>query len=285
MDTEIIAIYRTDRNRRVPMKNYQRISLLVTATMLAIALTACSGTVNKITDKVVIGEGSGSGEVVSKGKHSFEADEFGSLKVVTEAMLIDVVRSQSDKAEVELLADSKVEKDITFNVAIKNDVLEIETKEKNSKIIKDNRGERRLIISLPDKQYDKVTINNNFGAIEGAQLHANALHVKIDAGSIRLSDIAGAIKAETATGDIEVNGISLDNDLVAKTEVGTIRVKLNEAPAAASVSLKSEVGSVTSHLETMEYSANTKREITGTIGTKGPRLEATVSVGSVTVEV
>ncbi|WP_165867580.1 DUF4097 family beta strand repeat-containing protein [Paenibacillus pinisoli] len=267
------------------MKNYQRISLLVTATMLAIALTACSGTVNKITDKVVIGEGSGSGEVVSKGKHSFEADEFGSLKVVTEAMLIDVVRSQSDKAEVELLADSKVEKDITFNVAIKNDVLEIETKEKNSKIIKDNRGERRLIISLPDKQYDKVTINNNFGAIEGAQLHANALHVKIDAGSIRLSDIAGAIKAETATGDIEVNGISLDNDLVAKTEVGTIRVKLNEAPAAASVSLKSEVGSVTSHLETMEYSANTKREITGTIGTKGPRLEATVSVGSVTVEV
>jgi len=267
------------------MKSYQRISLLVTATMLALTLTACGGTVNKFTDKVVIGEGSGSGEVVSKGKHSFEADEFGSLKVVTEAMLIDIVRSQSEEAEVELLADSKVEKDITFNVAIKNDVLEIETKEKNSKIIKDNRGERRLIISLPEKQYDKVTINNNFGAIEGAKLHANSLHVKIDAGSIRLNDVAGAIRAETATGDIEVNGINLDNDLVAKTEVGTIRVKLNETPAAANVSLKSEVGSVTSHLETMDYTANTKREITGTIGTKGPRLEASVSVGSVTVEV
>ncbi|MFF2889853.1 DUF4097 family beta strand repeat-containing protein [Paenibacillus sp. NPDC057967] len=266
------------------MKSYQKISLLVTATMLAIALTACSGTVNKLTDKVVIGEGSGSGEVVSKGKHTFEANEFENIKVATEAMLIDIVRSKSEQAEVELMADSKVEKDITFNVAIKNDVLEIETKEKNSKIIGDNRGERRLIISLPEKQYDKVTINNNFGAIEGSQLHVNSLKVKNDVGSIRLSSIVGAMHLETATGDIQIDGVSLNNDLTAKTEVGSIRVQLNESPAAANVSLKSEVGNVTSNLETIEYTANTKREITGTIGSKGPRLEASVSVGSVTVE-
>ncbi|RJE85525.1 hypothetical protein D3P07_20190 [Paenibacillus sp. 1011MAR3C5] len=266
------------------MKSYQKISLLVTATMLAIALTACSSTVNKLTDKVVIGEGSGSGEVVSKGKHTFQANEFESIKVVTEAMLIDIVRSKSEQAEVELMADSKVEKDITFNVAIKNDVLEIETKEKNSKIIGDNRGERRLIISLPEKQYDKVTINNNFGAIEGSQLNMNTLNVKNDVGSIRLSSIIGAMHLETATGDIQIDGVSLNNDLIAKTEVGTIRVQLNESPAAADVSLKSEVGNVASNLEAIEYTVNTKREITGTIGTKGPRLEASVSVGSVTVE-
>lgn len=266
------------------MKSYQKISLLVTATILALSLTACGNPVNQLTDKVIIGEGSGSGDVVSKGKHTFEANEFESIDVISEAMLVDIVRSKSEQAEIELIADKKVEKNISFNVTIQNEVLKIKSMEKNSKIVGDNRGERRLIISLPEKQYDKITVRNNFGTIEGSQLQANTISVKNDAGSIRLSSSTGAIHAETATGDIQIDGISLDNDLVAKTEVGTIRIGLNESPLAASLKLKSEVGDVSSNLDTVDYKVNTKREIQGTIGKNGPQLQASVSVGSVTVK-
>ena len=254
-----------------------------------VGLTGCENPVTSLTgnlEKSVIGEGSGAGELVSKEQKTFEATAFDSVHISAQAMAIVVTRSSGNNAEVELLADKAISSQFTFDASVKAKVLNVKVEENGKKfnLSDDQRGERKLLISLPDKLYEQVTIKNNFGRIEAADLNANGVKIDLDAGEIRMSRVLGTMNLEAKSGAIFVDGIRLEKDLTAKTDVGEIAIHLNESPRNAEISLKSEIGNVRADLDDIQFDANASNKKTGAIGSKGPRLNASTNVGSIEVD-
>jgi len=247
-------------------------------------MTGC-GSFTTNVGNVVIGEGSGSGELISLQKESFKVVDFDKIDIKAEAMAIFVTKSTTDDAEVELLVDDKIDSKFTLETSLKSSKLDINVKEKEKggSIINDTRGERKLNISLPDKLYNQLTINNNFGLVDINDLNTESLDIKVDAGSIQLKSVVGEMNLEVNAGQIVVEGFSLENDLTAKTDAGAIRIDLNASPKAAEIKLVSEVGSVSSNLEGIDYSVNSTNKKTGTIGSDGYRINASTSVGDIQV--
>lgn len=100
-----------------------------------------------------------------------------------------------------------------------------------------------------------------------------------------MSKIEGTMNLETEAGDIQVDQIRLDHDLTAKASAGAIRIRLSEAPKAAAVDLRSEVGKVTADLNKLDADRQSRNRLSGTIGKGGPRLEATTAAGAIFVAV
>ncbi|RXZ79345.1 hypothetical protein EBB07_23085 [Paenibacillaceae bacterium] len=271
------------------MKKGNKISLLAAVSVLTIALAGCGGAVSGFTEKtekLAIGAGSGSGEVASLGKSTFKAEEFDDIAINVTAMLIEVVRSDNEFAEFELITDKAIDNKFTFKTAIKSRKLTVKVDEESKfGIIKPNnqKGERRLIISLPDKQYGKVAIQSDLGEISLSSVHANSTKVKVNAGSIILSGGSGKLELDAEVGDIKVDSVKLDHDLQANVSVGDIEIKLDEPPAAAELITKVDVGKVKLDLGQVSYKVDKGSEKTGSIGAKGPRLKATAAVGEVRI--
>ncbi|WP_028612317.1 DUF4097 family beta strand repeat-containing protein [Paenibacillus harenae] len=269
--------------------NYIKMGKFMLLAMVAIGLTACSSPVIPLTGKVenaVIGEGSGLGDLVIKEKESFDADKFDSVQVNTDAMEIYMTRSATDTAEVELLIDDKIKNRFTLDASVRAGVLVLDVEEegKSDRSGKGRQGERKLLIALPDKSYEEVSVDNNFGRVDAADIKSDKVTIKLDAGEIRLNEVTGEMSLETNAGAIEVDGFSLNNHLSAKADVGEIKIHLKEAPEAAELKLKSDIGDVTVDLANVDYEVDEKNEKAGSIGSKGYRIEANTSVGSIAVD-
>jgi len=269
-------------------------SRLLLIALLAIGLIGCSNIVDVVNqlpenrDLSFIGPNSGTGELVSSGNDTFEASEFESIEVSADAMAIYVTRSINNKAEVELLIDNSIDNHFTYKASISSNTLKIDVDEATNTFdfAKSNqKGERKLLISLPEKLYKKVNISNEIGIIEAAELQANSVKINSDVGTIRLSEVAGEMNLTIDVGEITVDGFLLDNDLSIKAEVGEVMVHLNEAPEAAAINLTSEIGEVTAELDHIDFSKNSTNKKMGTIGTDGPRLDIQTEVGSILVDI
>jgi DUF4097 and DUF4098 domain-containing protein YvlB len=151
--------------------------------------------------------------------------------------------------------------------------------------VTDQQGERKLVISLPQKQYEQIRVNNGFGRVEAAGLQADELEVSIEAGSIELHDVSAELVLSTNAGNIAASGIVLNKPVTAKTDVGSIDIQLAEQPIAAVIKLKSEVSKVIADMPGIDFTTNTRSDKHGNIGSDGQLLKATTNVGDVTVEV
>lgn len=271
------------------MRNYQKTSLVLAIAIFAAGLAGCANSVTSLTGKVetsVIGEGSGSGELARETK-SFSSSEFDSILVNARAMEIYVTKRSDDLVEVELLTDKAIENRFTLDASVQSRELNLNVKE-DAKTFDfsstGQKGERKLLISLPDKIYDQVTIKNEFGLVEATDMKAGTVDIKLDVGVIRLNGVSGKMRLETEAGEISVEGISLENDLSAKTDIGEINIHLKESPQDAIVDLKSDIGEVTADLEQVQYSVNSANQKAGTIGSKGFRIDANTNVGDILVD-
>jgi len=270
------------------MRRHQKRKMLFATAILAIGLLAGCSSLPENVSNSVIGEGSGSGELITQEKKSFKSDEFESIHVSAKAMEIYVSKGTDDQAEVELLVDDSIASRFTFDASIKSGVLKVDVDEKGKlydQSFNGQKGERKLIISLPDKIYNELTINNEFGLVEASDLKMDSVDIRLSAGTIKLNGVYAKMNVETNAGEIIVEGISLENDLTAKTDAGEIAIHLNESPKAAEIRLASEVGEVTADLEHIEFSDKSRNKKIGTIGSKGYVIDASTAVGTIVVDV
>lgn len=268
------------------MKKYHKRIGLVAAVLLAVTLTGC-GSLTSNLGEAVIGEGSGSGETISTGKETFKADDFNKLDIQTDAMAVLITKSETEEATVELLVDDSIESEFKFNASVKSNTLEVVVKEKTKSkgLLNDTSGERKLLISLPDKVYTDLTIDNSFGLVDVSDLQSENMDIQVDAGQIQLKDSAGEMKLEVDSGQIVVEGLSLENDLKASTDAGEIRIILNETPDSAEINLSSDIGAVTANVDGVDFSVNSGNKKVGKIGKGNQKLEASTSVGAIHLEV
>lgn len=269
------------------MKSMRIGSVVLAATVLAAALTGC-GWLERMPEKLelaAIGEGSGSGELVSLGNGTFASNEFEAIEVKGEALAIFITRSSSDQAKVELLMDRSIDNRVTFDSMVESGTLRLSVKEDTGKIGKNQRGERKLLIALPEKQYGKLSVTNAFGRIDIRDIAAEQIQAKIDAGQIIMAHVEGALDVRAEAGEIALSGITLADNLVAKSSVGTITINLDKQPAAAEIQLSSDLGTVESELAGVDAKEQSGKGLSGSIGSGGPKLEAHSDVGTVAVRV
>jgi hypothetical protein len=232
-----------------------------------------------------IGEGSGSGELI-RSTRTFAAEDFDSLQVNATAMEIYVRRSDNGRAEIELLTDRSIDSRITMDASVISRRLELNVTEEDTRhwlIDRAQKGQRKLVIALPDKVYANVRIGNEFGLVDAADLRAESTRIELAAGTIRLRGGAGELDLKTEAGNIAVEGVKLERDLSARASAGNITIELQEPPEAADIDLRSEIGRVEAELPGLALRTNKTNRIAGTIGTGGPRLAADTEAGRILV--
>lgn len=269
------------------MRKAPNVAKILATAVLAVAITGC-GEATSAVSNFAIGEGSGSGELVSLGKKAFEQGEFDTLDVRTEAMEVYVETGPVDKAEVELLADDTIENKFRFDAQVQSGALTVKVEEDAKSINlsrKGQAGERKLRITLPDEVYKHIRIQNNFGQVQADDVRAEAVDIKVDAGKIGVNRGSGALKLEANAGEIVVEGIRLEQDVQARTDVGEIVIHLTEHPQEAEINLSSEVGTVRANLESFDFSTDKSNKKVGSLGKSGAKLDASTSVGGIVVDV
>lgn len=270
------------------MRNRKKYMVLLLVALFAAGAAGCADPIVSYPLEAAksVGDESGSAER-TKEKKTFAADDFDSIQVSAEAMDIYVTKSADQTAYAELVTTEAIRNRMTFESSIESRVLKLRVDEEtNTAIFLDEgmAGERKLLISLPDETYEAVKINNAFGSIEAEDLQAGQWDIEMAAGEIRLNRISGAMQLEADAGNIAVEGIRLDHDLSARTEAGDIYVHLAESPKAATVNLRSRLGSVSENLQDMQYTAKSENRTAGSIGSNGYALDASTNVGDITVD-
>ncbi len=272
------------------MRTYRKIFIPLAAGLLAAGLAGCADSAASFESGIensVIGAGSGSGELIRE-KKSFAAESFGSIQVSAAALDIALAKSPDDKAHAELVIDKDLQDRIDFETSIQSGELNLQVREETKATVfpeKGMAGERKLLISLPDKTYERIGIRNQFGNIDAGDLQAGILDIGLDAGEIRLNRVSGEMRLEVGAGNIAVEGIRLDHDLTARTQAGDIDVQLAEAPPAAELDLRTQLGSVTADLGGIQYTESSDNRKAGAIGAGGRKLEASAAAGDISVGV
>ncbi|GFN34189.1 DUF4097 family beta strand repeat-containing protein [Paenibacillus xylaniclasticus] len=265
--------------------------VMLSGFLLAIALAGCSTTFDTtITeDTETIGQGSesesDSEEMITR-TESIKVEQFDSITVTTDVMGIYVEPIVGSTAEIELITDQKLDSEISLETKVQNRQLQVTVDEGSALnlLMKSKRGERKLVIKLPNHTYDQIEVSSDFGMVHAAGIQAEKVNIDVDAGTIVTSGVRGALKLHTSAGEIKVEDYALDYNLNAESEVGNIRITLDSTPERGSVRLQSQVGDVLADLDNLDYDTKSVNKIEGAFGPGGASLEAKVEVGSIHIE-
>lgn len=265
------------------MKPYWKLSITCIGLAMALTLAGCGAVTEKSTN-FILGESSGTGELVSEGVQTFGRDEFDSIDIVTEAMEIVAQQGTSDEATVEFMRDSSIGKTFAFDASIQGDVLQVTVTEKDKLLsVNDERGQRKLIVTLPAEREPALNITNNFGKVSLEEAVFSSASVQLDAGSIVASGTTGELDLKVDAGDIRVEKGNGSYPITAYAEAGSINITFAEAPAQASFELMVEVGKVQLGIDDVNYDENRNTVIKAERGSGGPLIKAITSVGNIRV--
>lgn len=266
------------------MKQYWKLSFTCISLALALTLVGCSSVMEK-SSNITIGEGSGSGELVSQEKKTFAGDQFTAIDIVTDAMEIIVKQGEGDEATVELLKDSEISSELSFDASIQGDKLQVtvSTKEKIFSLGDKQLGERKLIVTLPEGREPALDIHNEFGKVELDHIAVSSVSALLDAGTIITSGVTGELDLHIDAGSIEVKQASAEHPIIAATDAGNINITYEQAPTNAEFDLQVEVGKVQLELDDVTYEEQRNTIIKAKRGNDGPLVKATSSVGSIKV--
>lgn len=269
------------------MNTIQKSMIAAVAAVMAVGLTGCGSFVERVNDSVM-GEHSGSGELVSLGLKTFDETEFDSVRVNTLAMTVQVERAEGGEASAELFVDKKIRNEFTYTAEVNGRTLELKvdegTTEASDRSFEKQQGQRLLVVKLPGKSLESISIRNEFGEVEAVGLQADRLNIGMGAGEIRVREVNAKMDLQVEAGDIAADGIVLEHDFKAETLAGEVSVKLAERPEAAKLLLGTDMGEVTAKLDGVDYSIKSRSAVVGTIGHGGPTLQLSTELGSVTLE-
>jgi|GEM_PF-852107 len=264
-----------------------RLSVLAATAMLLFAFSGCSGPVPSIVEEFessLIGPKSASGGRNVE-ERFFHADQFDRVFIASEAMEVYVDQSPNDLAEIRLVTDQAIDHLFEIEASIEHGELHLSVDEKTKFNFFDRvqNGERKLVISLPDKRYKEVSIRNEFGSVDVEDLAADRVKVRLSAGDIRVSGVSGELALETETGTIAAEGVTLDQDIFTRTSVGDIEIRFSAPPDAGEIQAKCILGDVWVDIEGVQYSVNSGTHKAGKFASEGHLLEAVAQIGSIRV--
>ncbi|MEC1154276.1 DUF4097 family beta strand repeat-containing protein [Cytobacillus horneckiae] len=198
-------------------------------------------------------------------KNAEVTDEFNNINVISDNAQIKVLPTKEKTAKINVDGVVENEEMFSFTSDVRNDTLEIELKEDRFKLFTFDflTREINLTISMPERQYEQINIDNNNGKIEIQDMEIKGINVETDNGYIHLNEtkgdlitaktsngklllenVQGELKAQTANGaiDVKVPTIVFPNDL--KTLNGKIRIETRNQVKNATFIANTDNGSI-----------------------------------------
>ncbi|UFJ39657.1 DUF4097 domain-containing protein [Brevibacillus humidisoli] len=237
---------------------------------------------------------------------------------------LNLMPGDSDQFIIQLHGNvsKHLQDDYELKVDTSNHSLNVSTNQKDQMfMIGFHVSDVRLDITVPQKMYERLTVDTATGDIAVQQLQAkhcvlssdigditvrhlqgSELSLDTDTGSIDLRDfgsgdvaastnvgdvslqgISGKVTVDTETGDVDLQMAEVQGEITVETDTGDVEVDISDLPAALQVDLSASVGDTTVDLPGMSYRTNTDHGVKGEIGTGGPLLKVTSEIGDITV--
>lgn len=232
---------------------------------------------------------------------TISSDSIRSLHAKTNTFNLEMIRGDSEDIKIRLegnVSEKYLDK-ITLNAVTKGDVLEIESKIKNSgftfgwTVIN-----TKLIVELPERLWDSVEVDTDTGNVEIQDLNADKININTDVGNVKVSNYAtkqfnvetdtgnitltdgtGALKMKSDVGNIRVEAETIQNDITIGSEVGNVTISVDEGPKSANIRVMSEVGNV--KMDWDGISSKSKKNINKKIGNGDITIDIETEVGNV----
>lgn len=179
----------------------------------------------------------------------------------------EVILKETDGKTATIEWTGKVKKDTTDRLSTQTDgdTLTIDMKQEELKLFSFGFDfyQGKLVISLPKKVYEAISVQNANGSIHVTHTQADKLDIMTNNGTINLQQLAtNAIQAETANGKVIVKNVTgditghsnngsltlitpeLDRNVDLKTNNGKITVQTEKVPTNAKVEADTDNGSI-----------------------------------------
>lgn len=163
-----------------------------------------------------------SGCIVTDDDNNYERNEFKSKetirKVVVSDESTDVLFQISDSEEVSVKYSDLSKKQV-YDISVSNGILEIE-KTKSTVGVDDTS----LVISLPDKEYEEISVNTTNGDIIFENVSAMVYRCDTENGNIK-GTISGSKADYSCTVSVKNGDSTIDNNDINSTKTLELNVK------------------------------------------------------------
>lgn len=190
---------------------------------------------------------------------------FSNIDILTSNATVQIVPTTDEVTTVSYSGKKKRKVKFDFQAKVKGDNLSVVLKEKRRGFMNFGASSRgiELIVSVPEKEYNKIQVETDNGrikmeALQGKEfilatdngrielknIDAVKLSANTDNGDISFVDVEGEITAGTDNGHITMKALQLDQTIELKTDNGRIEIQVAEEPTNAVINAKTDNGRI-----------------------------------------
>ncbi|ERI05716.1 DUF4097 family beta strand repeat-containing protein [Aneurinibacillus aneurinilyticus] len=246
-------------------------------------------------------------DILSEEKESFEenkkvnAENFNQIKIYMDAGNLHFYPSKEGDISIRYYGTGNkkgiVNNSHSLEVQEKNDQLLIYTKLSQTSLGFSHLT-ANLDITLPEKLYQRIQVENSGGNVKAESLHANSVDIQLSAGDISLRNIssqslklnatAGNTDIDNVTGDITVDSAAgnttihlgtIQQNLKIHSSSGDVAINLDKEPTSLKLDSEVQAGSSNVNLS-MNYQVKSDDKINGKIGAGEHAVEVDVEAGN-----
>lgn len=200
--------------------------------------------------------------------------------------------SEKDAADLSVHLESErltilLDQDQTFNLSRFN-------------LFGNNRPQ--VTITLPDKVYDqldiklaigeidingaevnRLTAKNNVGAVNVSKTKTETAFIELNMGQISVAESTGEWTATTDVGEIDLQLQNFEEDITTEVGLGSIKITTKAMPSDYAIALEVDLGNIqTDGFDNADIDTNQTWQ--SQTGTNGPRIQASVDLGNLTLQ-
>lgn len=198
-------------------------------------------------------------------KKVIEDESFINVDVLSDNASVEIIPTNSSTTTVEYIGKKRKNAKFDFKADVKNETLTVNFKEKRWGFIRFDFSfsKMELLIKVPAKQYNALTITNDNGKIMAENLETTSISFETDNGNIELKNIdavytkvqsdnvkiileevTGEIIGKTDNGRIMLVTNNLDRPIDITTDNGRIEIKSANEPTNATIDAKTDNGRI-----------------------------------------
>ena len=195
----------------------------------------------------------------------FKENDITGVEVDSNNAGIEIVPTTDSETKVVLQGRGSSETKGSFTAKVIGKKLVVSWNEKQISFFQLNFIEESLTLKIivPEKQYKSISINNDNGKIELADLtvaqvkaesnngrihikntQSESIEVNSDNGRISLDHVSGSIKGETNNGRISLKTATLDQTIQLETDNGSIEIETEKEPKNVTFDVQVDNGSI-----------------------------------------
>lgn len=138
-------------------------------------------------------------------------------------------------------------------------------------------------ITINDVRAQTLSARTHVGKLDLAAVETETASLNVDVGKIKVTEGTGGWHARASVGEIKLSLLQFEADVDAEVNLGSINMTLFEMPESYQVELETDLGEVQAE-GLPAADVDTTQQWQTQVGTDGPRLNASVDVGQVTID-